>query len=193
VKLSNDSLRRIFSRSRAIFAGRTQIVSRSFSQSLSANAEDHKFQSIATPLVVSTLVLIGILSADRQLDDRTKLESVASIGSPEIDGAKEADDDTTDIINWSGTHKVTIANDKFWEPESLEEVEAIVRECHRRGQAVRPLGSSLSPNGIAFNEAGMISIANLDKVLNIDTDKMTITVQAGITVQRVRMTTKLGL
>jgi FAD/FMN-containing dehydrogenase len=38
----------------------------------------------------------------------------------------------------------------------------------------------------------MISIANLDKVLNIDTDKMTITVQAGITVQKVRMT-KSGL
>jgi hypothetical protein len=184
--------RRIFSRSRAIFAGRTQIVSRSFSQSLSANAEDHKFQFIAAPLVASSLFLIGILSADRQLDDRTKLESVASVGSPEIDGAKQADDDTTDILNWSGTHKVTIANDKLWEPESVEEVEAIVKECHRRGQAIRPLGSSLSPNGIALNEAGMISMANLDKVLDIDTDKMTITVQAGITVQRVRMT-KSGL
>ncbi len=72
--------RRIFSRSRAIFAGRTQIVSRSFSQSLSATAEAHKFQFIAAPLVASTLVLIGILSAYRQLGDRTKLESVASIG-----------------------------------------------------------------------------------------------------------------
>ena len=135
------------------------------------------------PLVLSSLILFGVIASEpvHQLDDRTKLESVA-----EIDGEKQADDDTTDVINWSGTHKVTIENKKFWEPESVEEVEAIVRECHWRGQAIRPLGSSLSPNGIALNETGMISMANLDNVLDIDTHKKTITVQAGITVQRVR-------
>ena len=98
----------------------------------------------------------------------------------------EADETTQDVINWSGTHKVTVENKNFFEPETVEEVEAIIRDCNERKQTVRPLGSSLSPNGIALNSAGMISMANLDKVLKIDTENNTVTVQAGITVQRVR-------
>jgi hypothetical protein len=94
-------------------------------------------------------------------------------------------DDTTDIINWSGTHKVTVANKNYWEPESVPEVEHIIRECHQRGQQVRPIGSSLSPNGIALNAAGMISMANVDRVLEVDTKNRTITVEAGITVSKV--------
>ena len=97
--------------------------------------------------------------------------------------AKEKE--TTDVINWSGTHKITIDNDKLWEPENIEDVENFVKECHRRGQAIRPIGSSLSPNGIALNSAGMIQMANIDRVLEIDTKNQTITVEAGITVQRV--------
>jgi FAD binding domain len=94
-------------------------------------------------------------------------------------------DDTTDIINWSGTHKVTVANKNYWEPDSVQEVEQIIRECHQRGQPVRPIGSSLSPNGIALNAAGMISMANVDRVLEVDTKNRTITVEAGITVNKV--------
>eukprot|EP00536_Pseudo-nitzschia_multiseries_P007704 jgi/Psemu1/296668/fgenesh1_pm.183_\ len=95
------------------------------------------------------------------------------------------DDGTTDVINWSGTHKVTVANKNYWEPESVEEVEKIVEDCHKRGQTVRPIGSSLSPNGIALNKDGMISMANMDRVLEIDTENRTITVEAGIPVREV--------
>lgn len=101
------------------------------------------------------------------------------------------DNETTDVINWSGTHKVTVANANFWEPESISEVEAIVQACHARGQTVRPLGSSLSPNGIALNEKGMISMANVDRVLEIDTKNSTITVEAGIPVSKVRTITTM--
>jgi L-galactono-1,4-lactone dehydrogenase len=105
------------------------------------------------------------------------------------DGVEEKreddDDDTTDVINWSGTHKVTIANKNYWEPESIEDVERIVKDCHKRGQSLRPIGSSLSPNGIALNGNGMIGMANMDNVIEIDTKKKTITVQAGIPVREV--------
>lgn len=97
----------------------------------------------------------------------------------------DEEDDTTDVINWSGTHKVTIANKNYWEPESIEEVERIVKSCHERGQTVRPIGSSLSPNGIALNRDGMISMANVDKILKVDTKNRTITVEAGIPVRQV--------
>ena len=81
---------------------------------------------------------------------------------------------------------MNVANKNYFEPESVEEVEKIVKDCQARGQTVRPLGSSLSPNGVALNKDGMMSMANLDKVLEIDKEKKTITVQAGIPVREVR-------
>ena len=33
---------------------------------------------------------------------------------------------------------------QFWEPESVEELEAIVKHCHENKKPVRPLGAGLS-------------------------------------------------
>lgn len=146
--------------------------------------------------VVATVALAaGALSLDLESKNRTQLDALVAevpLTSAEATSTKESTsnddeeaDETTDVINWSGTHQVTIANENFLEPETIEDVETFVKDCHRKGQAIRPIGSSLSPNGIALNEAGMIQMANLDQVLDIDTENQTITVQAGITVQRV--------
>jgi L-galactono-1,4-lactone dehydrogenase len=98
---------------------------------------------------------------------------------------EEADNKTTTLLNWSGTHSVTVPNDSYFEPETVEEVEAIVADCYQRGQAIRPLGSALSPNGIAFSDVGMMSLANLDKVIEINVQNKTVTVQAGARVSQV--------
>lgn len=95
------------------------------------------------------------------------------------------DDNTTTLLNWSGTHVVNVKNNAFWEPESSEEVETIVRYCNEYGLSVRPLGSALSPNGLGFERKGMISMANLDNVLEVDTENMTVTTQAGCRVSQV--------
>merc|ERR1719188_2723052 len=52
-------------------------------------------------------------------------------------------------------------------------------------QKLRPLGSSLSPNGLALEERGMLSMAQLDKVLGVDVENRTITVQAGARVSTI--------
>lgn len=150
----------------------------------SASASDQS-SSLFAPLVASAiLAAAGAWKLEGDYSS-TKLDAVALIGDPRAALSTSEETETTDVINWSGTHKVTIDNDKLWEPESVEEVEAFVRECQRRGQSIRPIGSSLSPNGIALNSAGMIQMANIDRVLDIDTKNKTITVEAGITVQRV--------
>ena len=139
--------------------------------------------------MVSCLVAAGTSWSAHNHTSRTKLDAGAVVMAPENPTMKPQpsakEKETTDVINWSGTHKITIDNDKLWEPDTIEDVENFVMECHRRGQAIRPIGSSLSPNGIALNSAGMIQMANIDRVLEIDTNNQTITVEAGITVQRV--------
>jgi len=109
----------------------------------------------------------------------------ASYGTKTGLEASADDDDTTVLLNWSGTHAVSVRNDSFWEPETLEELETIVKQCHEKKHPVRPLGSALSPNGIAFHPDGMVSLTNLDKILDVDKENMTVTVQAGARVSQV--------
>jgi L-galactono-1,4-lactone dehydrogenase len=92
-------------------------------------------------------------------------------------------DDPTTILNWSGTHAVHTHN--FWEPETMKELEQLVEHCHMEGIPIRPLGSALSPNGIGFHSKGMVSLANMDKILDINKETMTVTVQAGARVRDV--------
>lgn len=90
---------------------------------------------------------------------------------------------TTTLLNWSGTHAVTTS--QYWEPETIPQVEAIVQYCHQHQQVVRPLGSALSPNAIGFASQGMLQMAGLDQILQIDVKQQQVTVQAGARVSQV--------
>lgn len=46
------------------------------------------------------------------------------------------------------------------------------------------MGSGLSPNGIGLTRSGMVNLALMDKVLEVDKDKKLVRVQAGIRVQQ---------
>lgn len=46
------------------------------------------------------------------------------------------------------------------------------------------MGSGLSPNGIGLTRAGMVNLALMDKVLEVDKEKKRVRVQAGIRVQQ---------
>ena len=122
-----------------------------------------------------------------QFDVGEDLKNLAESSSSESNTDND-DEDTTNVMNWSGTHVVTVKNKNYWEPESIEEVEKIIKDCHEKGQSVRPVGASLSPNGIALNADGMMSMAHLDKVVEIDKKRMTVTAQAGVTINQVRST-----
>ena len=120
----------------------------------------------------------------------------------------EDDNDTTLLLNWSGTHSMQVQNKLYWEPESIAEVEQIVATCHARGQTLRPIGSALSPNGLAFfleqgnqdeenedeengtnrvlpSKNGLLSLSNLDQILSVNCHDQLVTVQAGARVEQV--------
>jgi hypothetical protein len=141
------------------------------------NGKSINQQTSIMMVALSALISLGLFET---ISPSSQLES-----GVQNDVDTDDDDDTTDVINWSGTHKVTVDNKNFWEPETVEDVQKIVKDCHERGQTVRPLGSSLSPNGIALNKEGMMSMANIDRILEIDTKNNTITVEAGVPVSKV--------
>ncbi|CAA0837425.1 L-galactono-1-4-lactone dehydrogenase-mitochondrial [Striga hermonthica] len=86
------------------------------------------------------------------------------------------------VSNWSGTHEVQTRT--FLQPESVPELESVVRECNEKKQRIRPVGSGLSPNGIGLTRLGMVNLALMDKVLEVDEKNKRVRVQAGIRVQQ---------
>ncbi|KAJ4836115.1 hypothetical protein Tsubulata_004220 [Turnera subulata] len=91
-------------------------------------------------------------------------------------------EDLHPVSNWSGTHEVLTRH--FHQPESLSQLEDLLKSSHQNKAKIRPLGSGLSPNGIGLARAGMVNLGLLDQILAVDKDKKTVTVQAGIRVQQ---------
>ncbi|KAM1432324.1 hypothetical protein TB2_014105 [Malus domestica] len=91
-------------------------------------------------------------------------------------------EDLHTVSNWSGTHEVQTR--VFHQPETLEELEKVVKDAHEKKTGIRPVGSGLSPNGIGLSRAGMVNLALMDKVLEVDKEKKRVRVQAGIRVQQ---------
>lgn len=90
---------------------------------------------------------------------------------------------SVELMNWSGTHKVTTK--RLFTPESQEELRELVAWASKAKHKLRPLGTGLSPNGLALEKDGMVSMGSLDKVLNVDKKNMTITVEGGARVSQI--------
>ena len=61
---------------------------------------------------------------------------------------------------------------RLYQPETEEEVQRVVQLAYANGWRVRVVGSGISPNGSAFSKDCMISMALMDKVLEVDAEKL---------------------
>lgn len=66
----------------------------------------------------------------------------------------------------------------------MAELESIVKDCNEKKKKIRPVGSGLSPNGIGLTRAGMVNLALMDGVLDVDKKTRRVRVQAGVRVQQ---------
>lgn len=57
---------------------------------------------------------------------------------------------------------------KVYEPESEDEVVHLMRRAIGEGWLLRVLGSGISPNALGFSDKCLISMAQMDKVINVD-------------------------
>ena len=73
-------------------------------------------------------------------------------------------------------------------PDSVEQVQAVVRWAHAAGVAIVPSGgrTGLSGGAVAANGELVVSLERMHKVLGFDPVDRTLTVQAGIALQRVQ-------
>jgi alditol oxidase len=76
--------------------------------------------------------------------------------------------------NWAGNYKYQAARIHY--PKTVAEV----RELVRHGEKIRTLGSRHSFNGIADSTQDMISLEHFDRVIALDKERLTVTVEGGI-------------
>lgn len=76
--------------------------------------------------------------------------------------------------NWAGNYTYSTENWHF--PETIEAVQAIVKNCEK----LRVVGTRHSFNGIADSTESMLSLSRLPRVLVIDRERRTVTVDGGM-------------
>jgi alditol oxidase len=78
-------------------------------------------------------------------------------------------------LNWAGNVEYRATN--WHTPTTVEEIQDIVRNSKK----IKGLGSRHSFNQIADSDDTIISLQNLNQIIEIDSDKQTVTVEGGIT------------
>lgn len=78
------------------------------------------------------------------------------------------------LKNWSGN--LTYGTNKVYAPVTLEEVKAVLKANNR----INALGTRHCFNAIADNQYSLLSTANLNKIILLDEQNGTVTVEAGI-------------
>lgn len=97
-------------------------------------------------------------------------------------GLSEDEADLHEVTNWSGTHSVETK--RYYQPETLEELNDLVNRAHHAHRKLRPVGSGLSPNGMGLEKEGMVNLVMMDKILAVDVDRKQVRVQAGTRVNQ---------
>jgi xylitol oxidase len=87
--------------------------------------------------------------------------------------ANNLEADRSDQTNWSGN--ITFGAEHIYYPKTLEEVQQVVRGCER----IKAVGSKHSFNTVADSKYNQISLKHMNKVLELDRENNTITVEAG--------------
>jgi L-gulono-1,4-lactone dehydrogenase len=82
--------------------------------------------------------------------------------------------------NWGGTYSCQPT--RIESPSTEEEISAIVRLAGQRGERVKVIGSGHSFTDIACTDGCLVRLDRYNKVLNLDSERATVTAQAGITV-----------
>ena len=84
--------------------------------------------------------------------------------------------------NWAGNQHCT--PERIERPATEQGLVRIVKQAAAAGQRVKVVGSGHSFTGIALTDGRLIKLDDYGRVLSIDREKQTATVQAGITIAR---------
>lgn len=80
--------------------------------------------------------------------------------------------------NWAQTHMCR--PELYFEPDTEQELRQILSRARLNNKTVKVIGNGHSPSDIACTDGYMVSLKNFNKILEVDDERQTVTVEAGI-------------
>ena len=133
---------------------------------------DNTYQNIP-----SLYLTLDINSAAMKKRTFLKLSSVLVTGSaftPLISCMPDKKEQAAALKNWAGN--LTYSTKSVFEPGTVEELQEVIKQCKK----ARALGTRHCFNRIADSQDNLISTRNLNKLIDINADARTVTVDAGV-------------
>ncbi|KAG7418775.1 L-gulonolactone oxidase [Fusarium oxysporum f. sp. rapae] len=88
------------------------------------------------------------------------------------------------LTNWNDEIRFEVADDHFERPTQVQDVQAIVRRAHEQNQQVTVIGAMHSTTECIVGSGIVISMKNMARVLSVDREGLTVTVEGGVTLRQ---------
>ncbi|USP82244.1 hypothetical protein yc1106_09518 [Curvularia clavata] len=88
------------------------------------------------------------------------------------------------LVNWNDEIRFDVADIKLKKPNTIEEVQTIVREAHAKNSKIKVIGAMHSITPCFVGSDIILSDENMKKILSIDKENLTVTVQAGVSLHQ---------
>ncbi|KAK4525760.1 hypothetical protein GAYE_SCF16G3669 [Galdieria yellowstonensis] len=86
------------------------------------------------------------------------------------------------LQNWA--HIESCKPKRYFEPETVEDIEVIVEQCRSNNWKLRVFGAGHSPNNIAMTNDCIVSLKRMNRIENIDEEQKTVTAQGGTLIKQ---------
>ena len=88
------------------------------------------------------------------------------------------------LTNWNGEIQFEVADDRFETPTQVSDVQAIVKNAFQQKQQVTVIGAMHSTTECMRGAGIVISMKDMARILSVDREQLTATVQGGVTLHQ---------
>ncbi|GCB21805.1 L-gulonolactone oxidase [Aspergillus awamori] len=88
------------------------------------------------------------------------------------------------LSNWNNDIKFEVADNCFKTPTQISDIQAIVKQAFDKNEHVAVIGAMHSTTQCMVGSGIIISLENMDNLISIDQEQLTVTVQGGMTLRQ---------
>jgi L-gulonolactone oxidase len=88
------------------------------------------------------------------------------------------------LKNWNDEVQFDVADERFKTPTKISDVQTIVEQAYEQDQKVTVTGAMHSTTECMVGNGIIIAMKNMNRILSLDQEKLTVTVQGGVTLRQ---------
>ncbi|EHK22912.1 uncharacterized protein TRIVIDRAFT_60270 [Trichoderma virens Gv29-8] len=88
------------------------------------------------------------------------------------------------LVNWNNEIRYEVPDNQFKTPTQVSDIQAAVRQAYEQAQRVTVVGAMHSTTECTMGTGTVISMKNFNRVLDVDKERLTVTVEGGVTLHQ---------